>query len=118
MKENIVTAIHTLDNIDQDICVMDKRLILNRKEHYLQIAKEMVAKYTGVVVTEDSLPDFKSTATYLKGKAKASTDNEIFIQVNINIKNPSDDMRESLKKIRAFVSEKGIGTFTIKTGKL
>lgn len=77
MENTIITTTNGLDKIDQDICIVDTKLVLKNKEYYLQQAKEMVAKYVGVIVNEDNLPDFKSTATYLKGKAKSLNDARI-----------------------------------------
>jgi multidrug efflux pump subunit AcrA (membrane-fusion protein) len=77
MENTIITTTNGLDKIDQDICIVDTKLVLKNKEYYLQQAQEMVAKYVGVIVTEDNLPDFKSTATYLKGKAKSLNDARI-----------------------------------------
>jgi hypothetical protein len=77
MENTITATANSFDKIDQDICVVDTKLLLKNKEYYLQTAKETVAKYVGVIVTEDNLPDFKSTATYLKGKAKALNDARI-----------------------------------------
>jgi hypothetical protein len=77
MENTIITTTNGLDKIDQDICIFDTKLVLKNKDYYLQQAKEMVAKYVGVIVTEDNLPDFKATATYLKGKAKSLNDARI-----------------------------------------
>ena len=77
MEDTIITTTNGLDKIDQDICIIDTKLVLKNKNYYLQQAQEMVAKYVGVIVTEDNLPDFKSTATYLKGKAKSLNDARI-----------------------------------------
>ena len=77
MTTIVETQAIELENIETDICFIDRKLTLKNKDHYLQLAHNMVSKYENVVVTEEILKDCKETATWLNKKAKALNDARI-----------------------------------------